>query len=908
MMHIQGGKKLLTANIMLVVALITGNTNSCFAAGLTGASGGMLPEYTDSIVIEEYVYTNADFAICHASTLLELEDGGLLCAFFAGTDEGEDDVEIRLCRKEPGKEWTAPVSVADGIQPDNRYPTWNPVLFQPKGGDIMLFYKVGPHPSSWWGEMKTSSDGGKTWSEAQRLPDSAGIIGPVKNKPVQLADGTIISGSSLEDSPGWRTHVERSTDSARTWTHIGPLSNPAEFRVIQPTILTHSDGRLQMLMRSGDNTADNKIVQTWSSDSGLTWTPMSNTTLPNNSAGIDAVTLEDGRHLLVYNHSTRATPNMGHNGRGVLNVAVSTDGENWEAALVLEHNGKTGTRLSYPAVIQTSDGLVHVTYTWYRKRIKHVVFDPNMLVTYPIIDGAWPVEQIPLITSIHCAFPGAEGYGSETPGGRGGKVIQVTNLNDSGPGSLREAINASGPRIVVFRISGTIALKSDLVINNPNITIAGQTAPGAGICIKDYKLRISADDVILRYLRIRRGNESGEDDDALSVENAENVIIDHCSISWGCDETVNTWHGVKNSTMQWCIISEALHHKNHGFAASLGGEYTSYHHLLFANCPGQNPGIAGNSEHQTINMDLRNNVLFNWGHRTVDGLPNSVNLVHNYYKPGPNSTLMLFAILQDDNIPEIPTPSWNIYGNVWEGNEAISKDNSLGVAIEGNAQLVDKQFPYAPVKVYFAEKAYQMVLDDVGAVLPKRDSVDMRIIEEVKTGIPTYGKGVVMDPADVGGWPELSSDPAPVDTDKDGIPDDWELANDLDPNDPEDRNIYSPEGYTMLEVYLDSLVKDLTVGVDDFTVSDPTGFMLDQNYPNPFNPSTTISLQLPRKIYTTLKVYDVMGREVMVLADGIRTAGIHQLRFDGNGLPGGIYFARLHAGSYSKTIKIMLTK
>jgi predicted neuraminidase len=788
---------------------MSGCTNLRLTTGLTEDSTGTLLEQRAGIVLEEFVYTNADFRACHSSTLLELKNGDMLCAFIGGSGEGAGDVEIKLCRKEPGKEWTAPVSVADGITPDRRYATWNPVLFQPEGGDIMLFYKVGPSPPSWQGELKTSSDGGKTWSKAQKLPFSEGIIGPVKNKPVQLLDGTIISGSSLEGPPGWRVHVERSTDNAKTWTHIGPLNDSSEYVVIQPTILTHSDGRLQMLMRSGHNTAENKIVQTWSSDLGLTWTPMTNTTLPNNSSGIDAVTLKDGRHLLVYNHTTRATKNMGRIGRGLLNLAVSKDGENWEAGLVIEYNGKSDARFSYPAVIQTRDGLVHITYTWYRKRIKHVVIDPGKLVTFPIVNGAWPVEQIPLIPNVYRAFPGAEGYGSETPGGRGGRVIQVLNLKDSGPGSLREAINASGPRIVVFRVSGTIALKSDLVIRNSNITIAGQSAPGDGICIKNYKFLISASDVIVRYLRIRRGKKSGKDDDALEIEDAENVIIDHCSISWGCDETVSSWHGVKNLTMQWCIISEALHHKNQGFAASLGGEYTSYHHLLFANCPGRNPGIAGNSEYQTINMDFRNNVLFNWGDRTVEGLPNSVNFVHNYYKPGPNSTLMQFARLQDNNIPEIPNPTWCLLGNVMEGNDEISKNNSLGVKIERNAQLVKKQFHFAPVKIVSAEKAYQLVLDNVGATLPKRDAVDVRIIEEATTGTTTYGKGVVMDPKNVGGWPKLSSAAAPADTDKDGMPDDWELANDLNPDDPDDRNNFDPDGYTMVEVYLNSLVKDI---------------------------------------------------------------------------------------------------
>jgi pectate lyase len=461
----------------------------------------------------------------------------------------------------------------------------------------------------------------------------------------------------------------------------------------------------------------------------------------------------------------------------------------------------------------------------------------------------------------------------------------------------------------VFRVSGTIELASDLRINNSNITIAGQTAPGDGICLKNYKLSIKTNDVIVRYLRIRRGNKSGKDDDALGIGSAENVIIDHCSISWGCDETVNTWHDVKNLTIQWSIISEALHHKSHGFAASLGGENASYHHLLFANCPGRNPSIAGNTEHHTINMDLRNNVIFNWGYRTCDGLPDNVNLVYNYYKPGPNSTLMLFARLQDE-IPEMPAPAWYVYGNVMEGNERITTDNSLGVTREGRAHLVDSEFILAPVKTVSAISAYQKVLDDVGARLPKRDSVDLRIIKEATTGTPTYGNGVVMDPADVGGWPELSSAPAPTDTDNDGMPDDWELEHGLDINDPEDRNnIDLVEGYTMLEVYLNNLVEELSVGVDDFTVSDPTGFILNQNYPNPFNPVTTIKYQLPKLCQVNLNIYNILGQKVATLVSKKQHEGIFTAEWDASGFSGGIYFYRLETDKgFSQSRKLILLK
>jgi predicted neuraminidase len=371
----------------LVVCLLGGLAGALFSAEPTAHRAG--------IILEEFVYTEADFPQCHASTILELEGGELLCAFFGGTKESHPDVESRLSRKAPGGEWTPPVSIADGVQPDGtRYATGNPVLFQPRGGDVMLFYKVFKPRERWWGEVKTSSDGGRTWSQAQRIsPDR---VGPDKNKPVQLADGSILAPSALEDSPGWRVQVESSIDGGKSWSIVGPLNDPEEFKVIQPTILTHADGRLQMLMRNGRSDDDTRIPQTWSSDGGLTWSPVSNTSLPNNNSGLDGVSLDDGRHLLVYNHSTRLQPGMGHKGRGVLNVAVSEDGVNWEAALVLEHYDEPGKQFSYPAVIQARDGLVHIVYTWHRRRIKHVVLDPTQLVTFPIENGRWPTEHVPI--------------------------------------------------------------------------------------------------------------------------------------------------------------------------------------------------------------------------------------------------------------------------------------------------------------------------------------------------------------------------------------------------------------------------------------------------------------------------------------------------------------------------------
>jgi predicted neuraminidase len=325
----------------------------------------------------EFVFETAPFASAHASTLAETR-AGLVAAWFGGTREGASDVGIWVSRRVNGK-WTRPIEVATGIQPDGtRHPTWNPVLFETRAGELTLFYKVGPNPRAWWGMARTSADNGQSWSDARRLPD--GILGPVKNKPVRLSGGTLIAPSSTEtpDTPSiWRVHFELTRDGGHSWKVVRPADAPGATPIdaIQPSILIHNDGRLQALGRSRSG----RLFETWSSDNGNTWTAVVLTALPNPSAGTDALTLRDGRHLLVYNHTAK--------GRSPLNVAVSGDGTTWGAAVVLE--SEPG-EYSYPAVIQTADGLVHITYTWKRQRIKHVAIDPAKLTITPMRDGQWP--------------------------------------------------------------------------------------------------------------------------------------------------------------------------------------------------------------------------------------------------------------------------------------------------------------------------------------------------------------------------------------------------------------------------------------------------------------------------------------------------------------------------------------
>jgi alpha-L-rhamnosidase len=337
------------------------------------------PPFKSGIIEDEFVYDAAPFPQCHAATIAETPTG-LATAFFGGTEERNPDVEIYVCRKE-GTKWTKPVSVANGIQNDTlRYPTWNPVLYQVPGGDLLLFYKVEPSPSTWKGWMKTSKDNGITWSEAKALPE--GFIGPVKNKPVLVGTQKLIAPSSKEDN-GWQVHFEISNDFGKTWKMVGPINDGKTISAIQPTILIYKDGRLQILTRS-ENRA---ILESWSSDKGETWSPLTKTSLPNNNAGIDAVTLKDGRQLLVYNHR------LGLKGddsgpRTPLNLSYSNDGKTWFASVVLEDSPIN--EYSYPSIIQSNDGMVHIVFTWRRQKIKYVKIDPTKLLGKKIVKGLWP--------------------------------------------------------------------------------------------------------------------------------------------------------------------------------------------------------------------------------------------------------------------------------------------------------------------------------------------------------------------------------------------------------------------------------------------------------------------------------------------------------------------------------------
>ncbi|MEP6676737.1 MAG: sialidase family protein [Ferruginibacter sp.] len=343
-------------------------------------------KWKKGILVDEFIFEKASFPQSHASTIAETPKG-LIAAWFGGTKEGNKDVCIWTSHY-INKKWTAPLMAADGILSDTlRYACYNPVLYQEKNGDLLLFYKIGPNVAGWKGYMKRSKDNGYTWSEREALPD--GYLGPIKNKPIMI--GNELWCPSSTEKTGWKVHFEITKDFGKTWRKTDSLNDGKIISAIQPSILIYKNKQLQILCRSKNKT----INESWSHDNGKTWTAVKASTLPNNNSGTDAVTLKDGRQLLVYNHVKPADslPN-GKGARTPLNVAISKDGKQWYASLVLE-DSPIG-QYSYPSVIQTKDGMVHIVYTWRRERIKHVTIDPAKLEMKAIVNEQWPGGQAAL--------------------------------------------------------------------------------------------------------------------------------------------------------------------------------------------------------------------------------------------------------------------------------------------------------------------------------------------------------------------------------------------------------------------------------------------------------------------------------------------------------------------------------
>jgi len=411
------------------------------------------------------------------------------------------------------------------------------------------------------------------------------------------------------------------------------------------------------------------------------------------------------------------------------------------------------------------------------------------------------------------AFPGAEGFGAVTSGGRGGRVVLVRNLDDSGPGSFREAVGTPGPRTVVFRVGGLITLRTPVVVAEPFVTIAGQTAPGDGICLRGQTVEIRTHDVVVRHLRFRPGDLSGAEVDGVSVgRGSRRVILDHCSAGWSVDESLSLAGDVRDVTVQWCLIAEALnrsvHRKGpHGYGSlvrAAGG--VTLHHNLWAHNAARNPRLGDDYGRPPWPLfDVRNNVVYDYGEiasgMTGDNL--EANYVGNYVRPGPSSDTKRGVVVLTDTA----AVRYHVAGNVVEGRPGTTADNRLLFdRLEAGGRrlvtLVDEPFDVPPVRTTDAAQALWDVLAGVGATRPRRDAVDARIVREVATR-----SGRIIDSQrEVGGWPPYVSGPALSDQDEDGLPDEWERARGLDPTEPSDAaKVAGADGFTYLEAYLDEL-------------------------------------------------------------------------------------------------------
>lgn len=541
------------------------------------------------------------------------------------------------------------------------------------------------------------------------------------------------------------------------------------------------------------------------------------------------------------------------------------------------------------------------------------------------------------------AFPGAEGGGMYTTGGRGGTVYYVNTLSDNSTGStttregsLRWCLSQSGKRTILFKVSGLITLNSQLSISNGDVTIAGQTAPGDGICIRNYTTYVGSKNVIIRFMRFRLGDEALQESDAIWGRNSSDIIIDHCSMSWCVDECAS-FYSNKNFTLQWCLLAESLrnsvHGKGaHGFGGIWGGENATYHHNMLAHHDSRNPrfngwkrsGLNYGSTIAEERLDFRNNVVYNWGSKSNYGGESAgqYNMVNNYFKYGPataSSARSKFAQADIDAGTTIILPRHGKYflsGNYIFGYPAITNDNTQGITNKTGFSLetIIANVPYAcnPVTTHSAVKAYEKVLAYVGCSI-KRDTVDGRLVQEAKTGTFTFtgsngsNNGLIDTQSDVGGWPSYNSSAAPIDTDIDGMPDVWETTNGLNPNNATDGNTFtlSTEGYTNLEVYLNSLVSSITLNQNaegSYTTAIKEQKLDDQTLKVLYqNGNWNIQSDLALKCFD---VYDMTGRIVLNQDLGC----VSNWSGSTEKLSSGLYFLKPNfADAKRVTMKLMVT-
>ena len=533
------------------------------------------------------------------------------------------------------------------------------------------------------------------------------------------------------------------------------------------------------------------------------------------------------------------------------------------------------------------------------------------------------------------AFPGAEGFGTNTPGGRGGQVIKVTNLNDHGPGSFREAIETEGPRIVIFEVGGIINLETELSIHNPFITIAGQTAPGDGICLRGECLRIYAHDVVIRYIRSRPGDidfgpkNQWETIDAMSVQGyAHNVVIDHCSLSWSVDENIDVWKRAHNVTIQHCIIAESLKHSRHpggahGMGMIIGSSATnvSIHHNIFAHNNDRNPHMNGRSF-----IDFRNNLIYNPGGMATDVGASShqaLNYVNNHILAGPNTKIPADILIRNlkEQVPQVFI-SGNIgvnqefrklytYGNLRQHplNPAVAEDSAVIARLEASTA-----HPAPPVTTLPAQQLIGYLLEEVGATLPHRDAVDREIVRDVQN----LGSGMVNNKNSLLAWPPYETGIAFSDSDSDGMPNHWEEQFGLNPNIQDDTLDADNDGYTNVEEYLNdtdptqvvttSSLRINSLGNESADITHPElHFKINEYFPNPFRDHLNLKFSIDQPAQVTIKVFNVYGKEINELANSFLYEGKYEIVWDSLHVAPGVYYIVMSSNNHIDSVKTLLS-
>lgn len=540
-------------------------------------------------------------------------------------------------------------------------------------------------------------------------------------------------------------------------------------------------------------------------------------------------------------------------------------------------------------------------------------------------------------TAQNLAFPGAEGFGKYAKGGRGGQVVEVTNLNDSGPGSFRQALleYPNDPITVVFRVSGIIELQTEIALKRSNVTIAGQTAPGDGICLKGASFILNGaralsqggnhGNVIIRHLRSRPGAYASSGVYGFDMENCHDVIVDHCSFSWANEECA-ALYDTKNTTVQWCIVSEGLYSAGHlkgvrSYGGVWGGQYATYHHNLVAHQQSRTVRFNGARAHDTVALiDYRNNVIYNWGSSGACyggevEIPNGlsqVNIINNYYKNGPaTATPLQFAAASYTAANAKGTGEWYLSGNVMYGSQALTANNAAGLNMTevpaGNRTYAISAAPFAisvPVNTQSANDAYDAVLayNGAGATIPRRDPVDVRVVKETLTGTysgtGTKGMGIIDSPKAVGGWPVYDTYNVATDSDHDGMPDYWELAHNLNPNDAADRNNIGTAHYTNLEVYLNEMaIPAVPNGIPGLGKTVATL----QCYPNPATDAVMVSHPVT-KGNAAIHVFTIDGKRLSIQEIN---AGAAKTEINISALPKGLYLVIYEHGQERQVGKLM---